>query len=80
MSQVKAAAEVAAAIDAHATVPHPDTGQEVKLHELTGEQRAASIAENVTAGTYERLKRREGHIQASVQAKVSSGTPTWADW
>jgi hypothetical protein len=79
-SQVKAAAEVAAAIDAHATVQHPDTGAEVKLHELTGEQRAAAIVENVTTGTYERLQRQAGHIQGSVMQAKSNGRGGWADW
>ncbi|WP_412027035.1 hypothetical protein [Deinococcus yunweiensis] len=79
-SQVRAAAEVAAAIDAHATVAHPDTGQEVKLHELTGEQRAAAIAENVSTGTHERLQRQAGHVQASVMQAKSNGRGGWADW
>ncbi|THF88417.1 hypothetical protein E7T09_04210 [Deinococcus sp. KSM4-11] len=79
-SQVRAAAEVAAAIDAHATVQHPDTGQEVKLHTLTGEQRAAAIAENVTTGTYERLQRQQQHIQDSRMQANSSGKGGWTDW
>ncbi|UQN05491.1 hypothetical protein [Deinococcus sp. QL22] len=79
-SQVKAAAEVAAAIDAHGTVAHPDTGTEVPFHALTGEQRAIALAENVTTGTYERLKRQENHIQTSIQQTNSTGKGGWADW
>ncbi|UQN06316.1 hypothetical protein [Deinococcus sp. QL22] len=79
-SQVKAAAEVAAAIDAHGTVAHPDTGNEVPFHALTGEQRATALAENVTNGTYERLKRQENHIQTSIQQTNSTGKGGWADW
>ncbi|UQN08621.1 hypothetical protein [Deinococcus sp. QL22] len=78
-SQVKAAAEVAAAIDAHGTVAHPDTGTEVPFHALTGEQRATALAENVTTGTYERLKRQEHHIQTRIQQN-STGKGGWADW
>ncbi|MDP9763864.1 hypothetical protein [Deinococcus enclensis] len=79
-SQVKAAAEVAASIDAHATVAHPDTGTEVPLHTLTGEQRAAAIAENVTTGTHERLQRQQQHIQESLMQAKSNGRGGWADW
>lgn len=79
-SQVKAAAEVAASIDAHATVAHPDTGEEVPFAALTGEQRAAALAENVTTGTHERMQRQQGHIQASVQQKAATGQASWADW
>ncbi|WP_019585261.1 hypothetical protein [Deinococcus apachensis] len=78
-SQVRAAAEVAAAIDAHGTVAHPDTGAEVPLHALTGEQRAAALVENVTTGTYERLQRQQQHIQESLQAN-STGRGGWTDW
>ncbi|UQN04836.1 hypothetical protein [Deinococcus sp. QL22] len=46
-SQVKAAAEVAAAIDAHGTVAHPDTGTEVPFYALTGEQRATAPLERM---------------------------------
>lgn len=79
-SQVRAAAEVAAAIDAHGTVAHPDTGAEVPFHALTGEQRAAALAENVTTGTHERMQRQQQHIQASVQANTSTGRGGWTDW
>lgn len=79
-SQVKAAAEVAASIDAHATVQHPDTGAEVPLHSLTGEQRAAAIAENVSTGTHERLQRQKQHIEESKLQSNSSGRGGWADW
>lgn len=79
-SQVKAAAEVAASIDAHATVQHPDTGAEVPLHSLTGEQRAAAIAENVSTGTHERLQRQKQHIEESKLQSKSNGRGGWADW
>ena len=79
-SQVKAAAEVAASIDAHATVQHPDTGAEVPLHSLTGEQRAAVIAENVSTGTHERLQRQKQHIEDSKLQSKSNGRGGWADW
>lgn len=79
-SQVKAAAEVAASIDAHATVQHPDTGAEVPLHTLTGEQRAAAIAENVSTGTHERLQRLKQHIERSTQQASSTGRGGWTDW
>ncbi|TDE85313.1 hypothetical protein [Deinococcus sp. S9] len=79
-SQVRAAAEVAASIDAHGTVAHPDTGAEVPLHTLTGEQRAAALVENVTTGTYERLQRQQQHIQESLQANASTGRGGWTDW
>ncbi|GGR65688.1 hypothetical protein GCM10008959_30010 [Deinococcus seoulensis] len=79
-SQVKAAAEVAASIDAHATVQHPDTGAEVPLHTLTGEQRAAAIAENVSTGTHERLQRQKQHIEESKLQANSSGRGGWTDW
>ncbi|GGB71492.1 hypothetical protein [Deinococcus soli (ex Cha et al. 2016)] len=79
-SQVKAAAEVAASIDAHATVQHPDTGAEVPLHTLTGEQRAAAIAENVSTGTHERLQRQKQHIEESKLQSKSNGRGGWTDW
>ncbi|AWT34474.1 hypothetical protein GCM10008956_32580 [Deinococcus arenae] len=79
-SQVKAAAEVAASIDAHATVQHPDTGAEVPLHTLTGEQRAAAIAENVSTGTHERLQRQKQHIEDSKLQSKSNGRGGWTDW
>lgn len=79
-SQVKAAAEVAASIDAHATVQHPDTGAEVPLHTLTGEQRAAAIAENVSTGTHERLQRQKNHVQESAMQSKSNGRGGWTDW
>lgn len=79
-SQVKAAAEVAASIDAHATVQHPDTGAEVPLHSLTGEQRAAAIAENVSTGTHERLQRQKQHIEDSKLQSRSNGRGGWTDW
>ncbi|WP_157464924.1 hypothetical protein [Deinococcus apachensis] len=79
-SQVRAAAEVAAAIDAHGTVAHPDTGAEVPFSALTGEQRAAALAENVTTGTHERMQRQQQHIQESLQANASTGRGGWADW
>ena len=79
-SQVRAAAEVAASIDAHATVQHPDTGAEVPLHTLTGEQRAAAIAENVSTGTHERLQRQKQHIEESKLQSKSNGRGGWTDW
>ncbi|SMB89156.1 hypothetical protein [Deinococcus hopiensis] len=79
-SQVKAAAEVAASIDAHGTVAHPETGAEVPLHELTGEQRATVLVENVTTGTYERLQRQQQHIAESVAQSSTTGRGGWTDW
>ncbi|GGM32147.1 hypothetical protein GCM10008956_05430 [Deinococcus arenae] len=76
-SQVKAAAEVPASIDAHATAQHPDTGTEVSLHTLTGEQRAAAIAENVSTGTHERLQRQKQHIEDSKLQSKSNGRGGW---
>ncbi|MFC4638548.1 hypothetical protein [Deinococcus hohokamensis] len=71
---------MAADTDAHATVQHPDTGAEVPLHTLTGEQRAAAIAENVSTGTHERLQRQKQHIEESKLQANSSGRGGWTDW
>ncbi|MFB9991335.1 hypothetical protein ACFFLM_04995 [Deinococcus oregonensis] len=69
-----------AATDAHGTVAHPDTGTEVPFDALTGERRAIALAENVTTGTDERLKRQENHIQTSIQQSNSTGKGGWKDW
>jgi len=79
-SQVKAAAEVAQAIDLHATVMHPDTGAEVPYAALTGEQRAATLAENVSTGTHERMQRQQMHIQEKVLEANQTGRGGWTDW
>lgn len=79
-SQVKAAAEVAQSIDTHATVAHPDTGAEVPYAALTGEQRAATLAENVSTGTHERMQRQQQHIQEKVLEANQAGRGGWADW
>ena len=79
-SQVKAAAEVAQAIDLHATVAHPDTGTEVPFASLTGEQRAATLAENVSTGTHERMQRQQQHIEESKLQANASGRGGWTDW
>jgi len=78
-AQVKAAAEVAQAIDLHGTVQHPDNGEEVPFASLTGEQRATTLAENVSQGTHERLMRQKMHQQASVLDAKSNGRGGWAD-
>ena len=79
-SQVKAAAEVAQSIDLHATVAHPDTGAEVPYAALTGEQRAATLAENVSTGTHERMQRQQQHIQEKVLEANQTGRGGWTDW
>ena len=79
-SQVKAAAEVAQSIDLHATVAHPDTGTEVPYAALTGEQRAATLAENVSTGTHERMQRQQQHIQEKVLEANQTGRGGWTDW
>ena len=79
-SQVKAAAEVAQAIDLHATVAHPDTGAEVPYAALTGEQRAATLAENVSTGTHERMQRQQQHIEDKKLEADKTGRGGWADW
>jgi len=79
-SQVKAAAEVAQAIDLHATVMHPDTGAEVPYAALTGAQRAATLAENVSTGTHERMMRQKMHQQEGMLDAKSNGRGGWTDW
>lgn len=76
-SQIKAAAELAQSIDAHATVENPDTGEEVPFSALTGAQRAVILAENASNSTYERLQRQKQHIQDSVE-KTYAGN--WSEW
>ena len=71
---------MAASIDAHGTVAHPETGAEVPLHELTGEQRATVLVENVTTGTYERMQRQQQHIAESVAQNSTTGRGGWTDW
>jgi len=79
-SQVKAAAEVAQAIDLHATVMHPDTGAEVPYAALTGAQHAATLAENVSTDTHERMQRQQMHIQEKVLEANQTGRSGWTDW
>ncbi|WP_407570712.1 hypothetical protein [Deinococcus altitudinis] len=80
LAQAKAAAEVAQSIDLHATVMHPDTGAEVPYAALTGEQRAATLAENVSTGTHERMQRQQMHIQEKVLEANQTGRGGWQDW
>lgn len=79
-SQIKAVAEVVQQIDAHGTVEHPDTGEQVPFTDLPESARMAVIRENVSTSTHERVQRQQGHIQASLEARNSTGKGGWTDW
>lgn len=90
-SQVKAVAEVVAALDKTGTVEHPETGATVKFTELPEQARMAVVRENVTNNTHERMQRQQGHIQESqrkTEAMNSTKAPSgktvqaasWSDW
>ncbi|MFD2609542.1 hypothetical protein ACFSR9_08840 [Deinococcus taklimakanensis] len=79
-SQIKAVAEVVQQIDAHGTVEHPDTGEQVPFTDLPEQARMAVIRENVSTSAHERVQRQQGHIQASVQQKAATGQASWTDW
>jgi len=78
--EAAASAEVAQSIDLHGTVMNPDTGEEVPLALLTGEQRAVTVLENVSAGTHERLMRQKQHREDSRMDAKSNGRGGWTDW
>lgn len=79
-SQIKAVAEVVQQIDAHGTVEHPDTGEQVPFTDLPEQARMAVIRENVSTSAHERVQRQQGHIQASKMQANSSGKGGWTDW
>ncbi|MFD1732672.1 hypothetical protein ACFSC4_31565 [Deinococcus malanensis] len=78
--QINSVAEVIEQIDAAGVVEDPDTGEAVSVESLAPERLDAILRENVTTATYERVKRQEQHIHASIQARNSSGRGGWTNW
>jgi len=58
----------------------PDTGNEVPYAALTGEQRAATLAENVNTGTHERMMCQKIHQQEAMLDAKSNGRGGWTNW
>ena len=78
--QMGALGEVLEQIDAAGVVEDPDTGEHLRVEDLTPERLDAVLLENVTNATYERVKRQQQHIEESALNAKSNGRGGWSDW